>query len=213
MGSLSELLFKNRQWAENNKKQDINFFSRLIPGQFPQYLWIGCCDSRVPAEMITGSQPGELLVHRNVANMVLDDDTSCLSVLQLAVEVLKVQHIIIVGHSHCGGVTAALNSDQYDGSLGSWLQNLKSIFQQHEKQFNLLSDEKERINLLCELNAVHQAVNVANTSIVRKAWKNNSPLVISSCIYNFGDGLLKKIGESISEPNNIPDQYQSLIQK
>lgn len=213
MSSLSELLFKNRQWAESNKEQDADFFPRLLAGQSPKHLWIGCCDSRVPAEILTGSQPGDLLVHRNIANMVLDDDTSCLSVLQFAVEVLKVQHIIVAGHYHCGGVQAALNSGQYDGSLGSWLQSLESIFQQHEKQFDLLGDEEERVSLLCELNVAHQAVNVASTSIVRKAWENKFPLVISSCIYSIGDGLLKKIGAPISGPDDILSQYQSSIPK
>ncbi len=188
--------------------QDPDFFSRLSAGQSPQYLWIGCCDSRVPAEMLTGAQPGDLLVHRNVANMVLHDDTNCLSVLQFAVEALKIQHIVVAGHYDCGGVKAALNGG-VAGKLGSWLHHLEDIYQQHKDQFDLLTNEEERINLLCELNVAHQVVNVANTITVRKAWQNHFPLAIHGCIYDIGDGLLKEIGVSVNSPDNIPEQYQS----
>ena len=212
MNTLSALLAKNRLWAESNKGRDASFFSRLKAGQSPQYLWIGCCDSRVPAEMLTGAQPGELLVHRNVANMVLHDDINCLSVLQFAVDVLKIQHIIVAGHYNCGGVKAALD-DGYDGSLGTWLQHIKGIFRQHQGKFDLLKNEKERFNMLCELNAAHQVVNVANTDIVRQAWKKQLPLTIHGYVYNIGDGLLKKIGASISGRDDIPEQYQSCTQE
>ncbi|GAA4651845.1 carbonate dehydratase [Kistimonas scapharcae] len=208
MDSLKPLLTNNRTWAQENKTQDPDFFSRLSAGQSPQYLWIGCCDSRVPAEMLTGAQPGDLLVHRNVANMVLHDDTNCLSVLQFAVEALKIKHIVVAGHYDCGGVKAALNGG-VSGKLGCWLHHLEDIYQQHKAQFDLLTDEEERINLLCELNVAHQVVNVANTTTVRKAWQNHFPLTIHGCIYDIGDGLLKEIGVSVNGPDAIPAQFQS----
>ena len=134
--------------------QDPDFFSRLSTGQSPRHLWIGCCDSRVPAEMLTGTRPGDLLVHRNIANMMLHDDTNCLFLPQFAVETLEVKHIVVTGHYDCGGVKTAL-IDGVFGNLGNWLYHLEDIYQQHKAQFDLLIDEKERISLLCELNVAH----------------------------------------------------------
>lgn len=209
MTSLKQLLINNRIWAQEYTDQDPGFFRRLSAGQSPHYLWIGCCDSRVPAELLTGVIPGELLVHRNIANMVLHDDSNCLAVLQFAVETMKIEHIVVAGHYDCGGVKSALGGSA-SGHLGNWLHRLEDIYQQHEAQFDLLTDEKERINLFCELNVAHQVVNVANTSIVRKAWENHFPLTIHGFIYDISVGLLKELCLPVNGPDSIPTQYQGI---
>jgi len=194
---LKHLFANNRAWAAKMTRQDPEFFSRLSSQQAPQYLWIGCADSRVPANEIVGLAPGELLVHRNVANVVVHADLNCLSVLQFAVEVLEVEHIIVCGHYGCGGVRAALRDDRL-GLVDNWLRHVQDVRWKHQTKLDSLPTEEEQHDRLCELNVVEQVVNVSQTTVVRDAWARDQSLSVHGWIYDLHDGLLRDLGVSVT---------------
>ncbi len=194
-----DLFNNNRAWAAKMTRQDPEFFTRLSGQQAPQYLWIGCADSRVPANEIVGLLPGELLVHRNVANVVVHTDLNCLSVIQFAVEVLRVAHIIVTGHYGCGGVLAALRDDRL-GLVDNWLRHVQDVQGKHRAELAALETEVERHNRLCELNVLEQVTNVSQTTVVRDAWARKQPLTVHGWIYDLHDGLLRDLGVEVSAP-------------
>lgn len=202
-----EVLFdNNRRWAQSRRAADPEFFARLSNQQTPEYLWIGCSDSRVPATEIVGLLPGEIFVHRNVANLVIHTDLNCLSVLQYAVEVLKVRHIIVCGHYGCGGIRAAL-SPQGNGLIDNWLRHIKDIAEGHREQLAALA-ESARTDRLCELNVLAQVAHVCQTTIVQKAWKQGQSLAVHGWIYAVSDGLLHDLGTTIDGPDTLPALYR-----
>ena len=194
MKLLPNLFENNRQWAESIKKIHPDFFRELSEQQSPEYLWIGCSDSRVPANEIVGLMPGEVFVHRNVANVVVHTDLNCLSVLQYAVEVLKVKHVMVVGHYGCGGVRAAMSNQKY-GLIDNWLRNIKDIYRQHHEKLEAIADEEQRVNLLCELNVVEQVTHLAQTSIIQRSWQNNKGPHLHGWVYGLKDGLISSVLE------------------
>lgn len=197
MRQLNELLEKNEAWADSIKQEDPDFFKRLSSQQSPEYLWIGCADSRVPANQIVDLMPGELFVHRNVANVVVHTDFNCLSVLQFAVDVLKVKHVMVVGHYGCGGVRAALTNQSF-GLISNWLRHVQDIRDKYADVLDQLPSENDRIDRLCELNVVEQVGHVCQNSIVREAWARGQPLSVHGWVYDIADGLLRDLGLHIS---------------
>ena len=193
MRSLPELFANNRAWAAEMTLDDPEFFRRLSSQQAPQYLWIGCADSRVPANQIVGLVPGELFVHRNIANVVVHTDLNCLSVLQFAVDALRVRHIIVCGHYGCGGVLAALRDERL-GLADNWLRHVQDVRSKHAAELKDLATESERHDRLCELNVREQVTNVAQTTIVQDAWARGQQLTIHGWIYGLRDGLLRDLG-------------------
>ncbi|MFH1288250.1 MAG: carbonate dehydratase [bacterium] len=189
---IKNLFEKNKNWAKKIKKSDPDFFLNLSKQQNPEYLWIGCSDSRVSANAIVDMLPGEIFVHRNVANLVLHTDLNCLSVIQFAVEILKVKHIIVCGHYGCGGIQAAMENKEY-GLMDNWLQNIKDLYRCHQTKIDSLQNEKGKIDLLCELNVVKQVGNICHTTIVQNAWKSGQKLTVHGWIYNIEDGILKDL--------------------
>jgi carbonic anhydrase len=205
MRKLKKLFDQNREWAAKMKQSDPDFFSRLSEKQNPKYLWIGCSDSRVPANEIVNLRPGELFVHRNIANLVVHTDMNCLSVIQFAVEVLRVGHIIVCGHYGCGGIRAAMDNKAH-GLIDNWLRNIKDIYRYHHSRFNGLATDQEKLDLLCELNVIEQIANVCHTTIVQNAWKSGHELAVHGWIYNIEDGILKDLNvctTSIEEISQI----------
>lgn len=200
---LKVLFEANRAWAAEMTIDNPDFFSRLVAQQNPEYLWIGCSDSRVPANQIVGLNPGEVFVHRNVANVVGHTDFNCLSVLQYAVDVLKVRHVMVVGHHGCGGVRAAFENTS-NGLIDNWLRNIKDIRDRHWDQLEALDNDEERIDRLCELNVQAQVDNVCGTTIVRRAWDSGQDLSIHGLVYSLKDGLLKELGCGFSLANQHP---------
>jgi carbonic anhydrase len=192
MKTLAHLFEKNRRWATTIREDDPAFFTKLAAQQAPQYLWIGCADSRVPANEIVGLLPGELFVHRNVANLVIHTDMNCLSVLQYAVDALRIEHVIVCGHYGCGGVRAALESGPH-GLVDNWLRHIRDIYQRWQTDFDRLADDQQRWRKLCECNVVEQAINVGNTTIVQDAWQRGQAVAIHGWIYDVADGLLKDL--------------------
>ncbi|HEX9309292.1 MAG TPA: carbonate dehydratase [Gemmatimonadaceae bacterium] len=203
MRLLSHLFSNNRAWAAEMTRRDPEFFTRLSRQQAPEYLWIGCSDSRVPANEIVGLLPGDLLVHRNVANVVVHADLNCLSVIQFAVEVLRVSHIIVCGHYGCGGVLAALRDDRL-GLADNWLRHVQDVRWKHQTQLDELETEVERHNRLCELNVIEQVANVSQTTIVRDAWTRGQSLAVHGWIYDLRDGLLRDLDICITTPADLP---------
>ena len=197
MGACSPLAKMCGAWAEKMTREDPEFFSRLSNQQAPEYLWIGCADSRVPANEIVGLAPGELFVHRNVANVVVHADLNCLSVLQFAVEVLKVEHIIVCGHYGCGGVRAALRDDRL-GLVDNWLRHVQDVMLKHRAELDKLRDDDEKHHRLCELNVIEQVVNVSQTTVVRDAWSRGQKLEVHGLIYALDDGLLHNLDVSVT---------------
>ena len=193
--TLQHLFDNNIAWAEKIKASDPDFFDRLSEQQTPDYLWIGCSDSRVPATQIVNLQPGEVFVHRNIANVVVHNDTNCLSVIQFAVEVLKVKHIIVCGHYGCGGVKAAVE-DQDHGLINEWLQHIKEVKQKHLVELEDLTPEQKN-NRMCELNVIEQVKHVSETVAVQNAWKNGNPLSVHGWIYNISDGILHDLDTTL----------------
>ena len=191
MKSLKHLFERNQQWAASIKATDSEYFARLSEQQNPGYLWIGCSDSRVPANQIVNLPPGEVFVHRNIANLVVHTDLNCLSVIQYAVEYLKVEHIVVCGHYGCGGIKAAMDDEQY-GLLDNWLRHIKDVARFNVEKLNTLS-ASEQVDLLCELNVKEQVANVCNTSIVQKAWNNDAKLTVHGWIYSIENGILKSL--------------------
>ena len=190
---------RNRAWAEEMTRQDPAFFSRLARQQAPQYLWIGCSDSRVPANQIVGLAPGDIFVHRNVANVVVHTDLNCLSCMQFAVEVLRVRHIIVCGHYGCGGVLAALRDERL-GLVDNWLRHVQDVRLKHASELERLPDEAGRHRRLCELNVIEQVLNVSQTTVVREAWARGQPLALHGWIYDVGDGLLRDLDMCLTGP-------------
>ncbi len=197
MRVLSQLFANNRAWAEELARREPDFFPRLARQQTPQYLWIGCSDSRVPANQIVGLLPGEMFVHRNVANVVVHSDLNCLSALQFAVEALRVRHVIVCGHYGCGGVLAALRDERL-GLIDNWLRHVQDVRSKHHARLTGLATEKERHDRLCELNVVEQVVNVCHTTVVREAWARGQELTVHGWIYALGDGLLRDLGMCVT---------------
>jgi carbonic anhydrase len=193
MGEITQLLENNRQWSEERKESDPEFFNKLSERQKPEYLWIGCSDSRVPANQIVGLIPGDIFVHRNVANLVVHTDFNCLSVLQYAVDVLKVKHVIVCGHYGCGGIDAALD-DQPLGLIDNWLGHIKDIAYKHREELSGLNAHDKSARL-CELNVLEQAANVKRSNIVKDALKRGQPLRVHSWIYSLRNGRLKDLSE------------------
>ncbi|MEX0605906.1 MAG: carbonate dehydratase [Marinobacter sp.] len=212
MRVLKHLLEKNENWAAGIKQQDPDFFKRLSNQQSPEYLWIGCADSRVPANQIVDLLPGELFVHRNVANVVVHTDFNCLSVLQFAVDVLKVKHIIVVGHYGCGGVKAALTNSGF-GLLSNWLRHVQDVRDKHASVLNALPSDSDRADRLCELNVVEQVGHVCQNTIVQEAWARGQPLSVHGWVYDVADGLLRDFGLCItSEAERQPVQEAALAE-
>lgn len=206
MDKLDHLFQNNRAWAEQIKTEDEHFFEKLSAQQQPEYLWIGCSDSRVPSNQIIGLMPGEVFVHRNVANIVIQTDLNCQSVIQFAVDVLKVKHIMVVGHYGCGGVRAALDGSQH-GLIDNWLGSLQDIHARHRDALAKVSGEA-RVDLLCELNVQAQVSNVCRTRIVQNAWARGQELNVHGWIYSVRDGLLKDLDVTMSESAQLDPVYK-----
>ena len=204
MKSYEKLLSENKMWAQGQVEKDPGFFTRLEHLQTPKYLWIGCSDSRVPANQITGTLPGEIFVHRNIANLVINTDVNMLSVLDYAVNVLKVEHVIVCGHYGCGGVKAALTHSDYGQILNMWLRHIKDVYRMHTIEMEEMTDENARLNRLVELTVREQVINLAKTSIVQKAWGNKATLQLHGWVYALSDGLIKPILEMESDTDINP---------
>ena len=196
MKFLPNLFDNNRAWAEKIKLEDPQYFQRLSQTQTPEYLWIGCADSRVPANEIVGLDPGELFVHRNVANVVVHTDLNCLSVLQFAVDVLKVKHVIVCGHYGCGGIRAAMEKDAH-GLIDNWLRHVQDVSRAHELKLEAIPDFDARVDRLCELNVIDQVQNVARTTVVQDAWRRGHAVQLHGWIYGLKDGLITDLGITI----------------
>lgn len=205
--SYKRLLQNNKKWVADQLKSDKSFFSDLAQGQTPEYLWIGCSDSRVPANAITGTRPGEMFVHRNIANMVVHSDMNLLSVLSYAVEVLKVKHIIVCGHYGCGGVLAAMGNKQY-GLIDNWLRHIKDVYRIHHTQLDAIKDKKERANKFVELNVKEQVLDLGKTSIVQNAWKQKQPLHLHGWVYDIHDGIINDLGVTIRGTKDLHSIYR-----
>ena len=199
---LQELLDKNKAWAEAITSSDPEFFNSLTEQQTPRYLWIGCSDSRVPATQLVGLKPGDMFVHRNVANVVVHTDFNCLSVLQFAVDVLKVEHVIVCGHYGCGGVKAAMDNLSL-GLIDNWLRHVQDVMHSNEEVLASVSDESLRLDKLCELNVAAQVLSVSRTTIVQSAWARGQELAIHGWIYGIGDGLLRDLSISVTSQNEL----------
>lgn len=210
MGQLDSLLKKNKAWAADIKKEDPEFFQRLSRQQAPEYLWIGCADSRVPANQIVDLMPGELFVHRNVANVVVHTDLNCLSVLQFAVDVLKVKHVMVVGHYGCGGVKAALHNEGF-GLIANWLRHVQDVRDKHRDVLDRIENEQDRIDRLCELNVVEQVSHVCQNNIVQEAWRRGQSLTVHGFVYDIRDGLLRDMGLHIGSEAETDAIRQSSV--
>lgn len=210
--SLKQLLDNNRAWAKDMLSQDRQYFSRLAQQQSPQYLWIGCSDSRVPANQITGLAPGEVFVHRNIANVVVHTDLNCLSVIQYAVDVLKVKHIMVTGHYGCGGVRAALFGDRI-GLADNWLHHVHDVRDKHLEKLMGLKLADERVNRLCELNVIEQVANVCQTTIVRDAWDRGQPLSVHGWVYTLHDGKLHDLDVTVTRRDEVNELCAAAVAK
>ena len=210
MAELRELLERNREWAEQMRREDPGFFKRLSMQQAPKYLWIGCSDSRVPANQITGLMPGEVFVHRNIANVMVHTDLNCLSVIQFAVDVLKVEHILVVGHYGCGGVHAALTGARV-GLADNWLRHVGDVALKHASLLDECELEALRHARLCELNVIEQVVNVCQTTLVDDAWSRGQPLSVHGWVYSLLDGRVRQLGMDISGRDALPAAYADAI--
>ena len=210
MGQLDHLFTQNRAWAAAIRAEDPEFFLKLSRQQSPEYLWIGCSDSRVPANEIVNLLPGELFVHRNIANVVVHTDLNCLSVMQFAVDVLKVQHIIVCGHYGCSGVRAALRCDRI-GLADNWLRHVQDVSEKHRTCVQAVRGQQVQVNRLCELNVLEQVTNVCQTTIVRDAWDRGQKVTVHSWIYGLQDGLLRNLGMCISAVPDIEPQYRAAL--
>lgn len=209
MAELDELFERNRRWAEATEQREPGFFSRLLKQQEPQYLWIGCADSRVPANELVDLLPGELFVHRNVANLVVHSDLNCLSVLQYATDILRVRHVIVVGHSGCGGVSAALNNRRA-GLVDNWLRHVQDVRDRHKAWLDTVPAES-RVNALCELNVVEQVLNLCHTTIVRDAWHRGQPLAVHGWFYGLYNGLLRDLRMTVRDIDEAAANYEQAL--
>lgn len=202
-----KILENNRAWVAEKTKNDPDFFSRLASGQNPPLLWIGCADSRVPANEITGTLPGEVFVHRNIANMVIHSDMNMLSVLDYAVNVLKVRHVIVCGHYGCGGVKAAMGN-AHIGLIDNWIRHIKDVYRLHQVELDAIKDENKRFERFVEVNVIEQVWDLAKTSIVQNAWKNGQNLWIHGWVYDIHDGLVKDLNVNYGSNDELPEVYQ-----
>jgi carbonic anhydrase len=202
MRTLNHLIENNRAWASEMTRSEPDFFTKLAHQQVPQHLWIGCSDSRVPANQIVGLLPGEMFVHRNVANVVVHADLNCLSAIQFAVDVLKVRDIIVCGHYGCGGVLAALR-DERMGLVDNWLRHVQDVREKHRAEIDGLATEAEQHDRLCELNVIEQVVNVSRTTVVREAWERGQTLAVHGWIYSLQDGLLRDLGRCVTAEGEL----------
>ena len=212
MRTLPHLFANNRAWSEQIREQDPEFFLKLSRQQAPRYLWIGCSDSRVPANEIVGLLPGELFVHRNVANVVVHTDLNCLSVIQFAVDLLHVEHVIVCGHYGCGGVRAVLCQERL-GLADHWLRHVRDVQEKHAACLRLLPEEAQRLNRLCELNVVEQVLHVCHTSIVEEAWQRGQNLAVHGWIYGLQDGLLRDLGTTITQPSETEAVHREALSR
>jgi len=207
MNSLQRLLDNNRAWAERIRLKDPGFFSKLAAQQGPEYLWIGCSDSRVPANQIVGLLPGEVFVHRNVANVVVHADLNCLSVLQFAVDVLKIRHVIVCGHYGCGGVRAAWQ-DERMGLVDNWLRHVQDVAQKHRAALDQAGPVEAQVNRLCELNVLEQVANVCQTTVIQDAWARGQQVTVHGWIYGLADGLIRDLQVNSSSPAEFEQHYR-----
>jgi carbonic anhydrase len=210
MKDLKELLDNNRAWAEGIKARDPEFFQNLARQQQPRYLWIGCSDSRVPSTQLVDLPPGEMFVHRNVANVVVHTDVNCLSVMQFAVEVLKVDHVIICGHYGCGGIQAAMQNLQL-GLIDNWLRHVQDVMHHHAALLANINNDELRLNRLCELNVIEQVLNASRTTIVQNAWTRGQELAVHGWIYGIDDGLLRDLDIRISNQLELMEAYEQAL--
>ena len=206
---IDDLFANNRRWAARTEARQPGFFSRLLEQQSPQYLWIGCADSRVPANELVDLAPGEMFVHRNVANVVVHSDLNCLSTMQFAIDVLEVRHIIVVGHSGCGGVRAAL-ADRRIGIADNWIRHVQDVRNRHQ-DFLIGVDAERRVDALCELNVIEQALNVCQTTVVQDAWAREQDLSVHGWFYGLADGLLHDLGMTVSDPYRAGAAYDEAV--
>ena len=212
MANLVDLIENNRRWSEGVRRRDAGFFDRLSRQQAPRYLWIGCADSRVPANEIVGLMPGELFVHRNVANVVVHSDLNCLSVLQYAVEVLRVEHVIVCGHYGCGGVEAAWKRTPL-GLIDNWLRHVQDVADRHAARFTRGMTDGGKVDRLCELNVLEQAANVCRTTIVQDAWRRGQPLQVHGWIYRLQNGLIRDLGMSVARDAMLDEVLERALRR
>ncbi len=205
--SYSKLLENNKKWVKERTDSDPDYFTNLAKGQSPEYLWIGCSDSRVPANEVTGTRPGEMFVHRNIANMVVNTDLNLLSVLAYAVDVLKVKHVIVCGHYGCGGVQAAMGDKQY-GLIDHWLGNIKNVYRMHATELDAIDNSNERFRRFVELNVIEQVADLRKTTIVQNAWKRGQNLHIHGWVYDIADGILKDLDVTYRNAEEMHQVYQ-----
>jgi carbonic anhydrase len=210
MKKLKHLFDKNREWASRVSASNPDFFRNLSQQQSPNYLWIGCSDSRVPANEITGLMPGEMFVHRNVANLVVHTDLNCLSVIQFAVEVLRVKHVIVCGHYGCGGVLAAMENKRH-GLIDNWLRHIQDVEQKHEAHLSAITDTREKFKRLCELNVIEQVINVCQTTVVDNAWESGQELAVHGWIYGLDNGLLHDLNICVTNPGDLRACYRTAV--
>ena len=208
--SLDQLLSNNKEWAQKMISKDPEFFKKLVAQQSPEFLWIGCSDSRVPANEIVGLLPGELFVHRNVANVIVHTDLNSLSVLQFAIDVLGIKHIIVCGHYGCSGVHAALERRRV-GLADNWLRHVQDVHQKHERYLGEVLPSKERRDRLCELNVLEQVINVCQTTIVQDAWERGQSLTVHSWVYSLEDGIVRDLGMAVSQPSTLMPQFEASL--
>jgi carbonic anhydrase len=207
INSYNELFVNNKKWVKETTSADPNFFNDLANGQSPKFLWIGCSDSRVPANEITGTKPGDIFVHRNIANMVIHTDMSMLSVLDYSVNVLGVEHIIVCGHYGCGGVLTAMGHKQV-GLIDNWLRHIKDVYRLHQAELNAISDPRKRSDRLVELNVQEQVRDLAKTSIVQNAWANGQPLHVHGLVYDIKNGILNDLDVTVDDSTDMDDVYR-----
>lgn len=205
--SYEELLLQNKAWVAQRNQDDPEFFTRLSKTQTPKFLWIGCSDSRVPANEITGTQPGEVFVHRNIANMVVHSDMNLLSVLDYAVNVLEVQHVIVCGHYGCGGIRAALGNKQY-GLIDNWIRHIKDVYRMHQDELEAIKDADERENRLTELNVIEQVYDLTKTSIIQNSWQRRQGPYVHGWVYDIKNGIIKDLQVSLTDNQDIPSVYK-----
>lgn len=210
--SLDQLLSNNKDWAQKMIAKDPEFFKKLVAQQSPEFLWIGCSDSRVPANEIVGLLPGELFVHRNVANVIVHTDLNSLSVLQFAIDVLGINHIIVCGHYGCSGVHAALERRRV-GLADNWLRHVQDVHQKHERYLGDVLPSKERRDRLCELNVLEQVINVCQTTIVQDAWERGQSLTVHSWVYSLEDGIVRDLGMAVSQSDTLMPQFETSLQR
>lgn len=203
----NQLFENNRKWVEDKLSQDDKYFSRLADGQKPSLLWIGCADSRVPANEITGTNPGEVFVHRNIANMVVHTDMNMLSVLDYAVNVLEVQHVIVCGHYGCGGVLAAMENKQF-GLLDNWIRHIKDVYRTHTKELDNITDKNERARRFIELNVIEQVYDLSKTSIIQNAWSDGRALDLHGWVYDIRNGLVQDLDVTVSDDSKLEEVYR-----